>query len=59
MKTQHEVEQMKIEIQGKISKVKIKAQEVWNESDETGYNLYNREYAKLVAQYNILCEVLG
>ena len=59
MKTQHEVEQMKIEIQGKISKVKIKAQEVWNESDETGYNFYDREYAKLVAQYNILCEVLG
>ena len=58
MKTQHEVEQMKIEIQGKISKVKIKAQEVWNESDETGYNFYDREYAKLVAQYNILCEVL-
>ena len=59
MKKQHEVEQMKIEIQGKISKVKIKAQEVWNESDETGYNFYDREYAKLVAQYNILCEVLG
>ena len=59
MKTQHEIEQMKIEIQEKISKVQIKAQEVWNESDETGYNFYDREYAKLVAQYNILCEVLG
>lgn len=58
MKTQHEIEQMKIEIQEKISKVQIKAQAAWNESDETVYNLYDREYAKLVAQYNILCEVL-
>ena len=59
MKTEHEIEQMKIEIQEKISKVQIKAQAAWNESDETVYNFYDREYTKLVAQYNILCEVLG
>ena len=58
MKTEHEIEQMKIEIQEKISKVQIKAQTAWNESDETVYNFYDRECAKLVAQYNILCEVL-
>ena len=58
MKTQHEIEQMKIEIQEKISKVQIKAQAAWNESEETVYNFYDREYTKLVAQYNILCEVL-
>ena len=58
MKTEHEIEQMKIEIQEKISKVQIKAQTAWNESDETVYNFYDIEYAKLVAQYNILCEVL-
>ena len=59
MKTQHEIEQMKIEIQEKISKVQIKAQAALNESDETVYNFYDREHAKLVAQYDILCEVLG
>lgn len=58
MKTQREIEQMKIDIQEKISKVQMKAQAAWNESDETVYNFYDREYAKLVAQYNILCEVL-
>lgn len=58
MKTEHEIEQMKIEIQENISKVQIKAQAAWDESEETVYNFYDREYAKLVAQYNILCEVL-
>lgn len=58
MKTEHEIKQMKIEIQEKISKVQIKAQAAWDESDETVYHFYSREYAKLVAQYSILCEVL-
>ena len=58
METEREIEQMKIYIQEKISKVQIKAQVAWSESDESTYNLYDREYAKLVAQYNILCEVL-
>lgn len=49
---------MKIIIQEKISKVQIQAQNAWNTGDEVVYLHYDREYAKLVAQYNILCEVL-
>lgn len=58
MKTEREIEQMKIEIQENISKVQMKAQSAWSESNETLYRQHDREYAKLVAQYNILCEVL-
>lgn len=58
MKTEREIQNMKIIIQEKISKTQIRAQNAWNTSDEKSYLHYDREYAKLVAQYNILCEVL-
>lgn len=58
MKTEYEIEQMKVEVQEKISKVSMKARLAWDESNETLYQHYDREYAKLVAQYNILLEVL-
>ena len=58
MKTEHEIEQMKIEIQENISKVKMKAQAAWDESNETSYWQHCRDCAKLVAQYNIIYEVL-
>lgn len=58
MKTEYEIEQMKIDTQEKISKVSMKARHAWDESNKTLYLQYDREYAKLVAQYNILLEVL-
>ena len=58
MKTESQIKDMKIIIQEKISKVQIQAQNAWNTSDEKSYLHYDREYVKLVAQYNILCEVL-
>lgn len=56
MKTQKEIEKMKEEIQGRIEKTGAicnrlgHASAEWYESD--------RAYAKLIAQYNILIEVL-
>ncbi|MEG0153727.1 MAG: hypothetical protein RR744_11250 [Cellulosilyticaceae bacterium] len=58
MKTEYEIEQMKAEIQKRISTTSKNSQTVLNEGDKDAFNFYDREYAKLVAQYNILCEVL-
>lgn len=56
MKTQREVEQMKAEISKKIEVTGEKARSSQFNSYER--EVYNREYAKLTAQYNILLEVL-
>lgn len=58
MKTELEIEQMKIEVQEKISNVQMKAEEAFEGNLFDLYRQYDREFAKLVAQYNILCEVL-
>lgn len=56
MKTQSEIEEIKEGISNKISIVGDKARYCSFGSDE--YEMYDREYAKLTAQYNILLEVL-
>lgn len=53
MKTEIEVKWMLYEIQDKISVVQAKAQEYEYP------NYYDKQYAKLTAQYNILLEVLN
>lgn len=58
MKTEREIEQMKIEIQEKISNVQMKAQSAWKKGGEEAYIHYDKVYTQLVAQYNILLEVL-
>ena len=57
MKTQHEIEKMKDEIQKKIDIVGGKARSV-NVVGSPEWENYDRQYAKLTAQYNILLEVL-
>lgn len=56
MKTQYEVEQMKEEVQRKIDAMSEKARSV--QFGSTEWEMYDREYAKYTAQYNILLEVL-
>lgn len=56
MKTKLEIENMKKEIAEKISIIGDKARSQAFGSAE--YDMYDREYAKLTAQYNILLEVL-
>lgn len=58
MKTEHEIEQMKVEVQEKISKIQMKAKSAWKKGGEEAYIHYDKVYAQLVAQYNILLEVL-
>lgn len=58
MKTEYEIEQIKKEITERMKIVQDKAEEAWNSKKTSDYVHYDREYAKLVAQYNILCEVL-
>lgn len=58
MKTEHEVEALKLSIQEKISDTGVKASEAWQEGNERLFKHYDREYAKYIAQYNILIEVL-
>lgn len=58
MKTEHEIEQMKIEIQERMAIYQEKATTSWHNEEIYCYTQYEREYTKLVAQYNILCEVL-
>lgn len=56
MKTQREVEQLKQSVQNKIDSMGERARACKFGSDE--WEMYDREYAKLTAQYNILLEVL-
>ena len=57
MKTEIEVKQMLYEIQDKISVVQAKAQEA--EYPSEAYSHYDKQYGRLVAQCNILLEVLN
>lgn len=56
MKTQNEIEEMKKQISDKIRIIGDKARSCDFRSTE--YEMYDREYAKLTAQYNIILEVL-
>lgn len=58
MKTQSQVEQMLIDIQQQITEQSALANNAYQESNEDVFNYHDRKYAKLVAQYNILLEVL-
>ena len=57
MKTKVQVEHMLCEIRGRISVAQAKAQEAEHLSD--AYSYCDRQCGKLVAQYNILLEVLN
>ena len=56
MKTQHEIEKMRDEIQKEIDDLGEKARMQIFGSGMWG--MYDRQYSKKVAQYNILLEVL-
>lgn len=56
MKTEQQVIEMKAEISRKIDAMGEKARSVQFGSAE--WQMYDREYAKYTAQYNILLEVL-
>lgn len=58
MKTEYQIEKMKAEIQKMIATTAKNTQTVLDEGNEAAFIFYDREYAKLVTQYNILCEVL-
>lgn len=55
MKTEKQIEDMKSEISQSISKLQERLSEC---KDEFSYNTINVEVKKLMAQYNILLEVL-
>lgn len=56
MKTEHEIKAMLNNISQKIENTGKKCNESKRYSAE--WEMYDREYAKLTAQYNILLEVL-
>ena len=58
MKTEHEIGQMKFEIEKKMQDVRTEIFKAWDEGNEISFRHHDREYAQLVAKYNILCEVL-
>lgn len=58
MKTRQEVEQIKIKVQKELESCRDSAQKAYNESNFESFNYHDREYAKRVAQHNILLEVL-
>lgn len=57
MKTEHEIEQMKIEIQEKISITESEIYQTWANGSSSLLVLEKR-LSVLKGQYNILCEVL-
>lgn len=57
MKTEQEIREMKDKISKKIEITGENARSSHFNSYER--EVYNREYAKLIAQYNILLDVLG
>lgn len=58
MKTQAQVEQMLKDVQQKITEQGVLANRAYQESNEAAFNLHELKYGKLIAQYNILLEVL-
>lgn len=57
MKTKFQVEQMLCEIQDRISVAQAKA--LGAEYPSEAYSYYDKQYSRLIAQYNILLEVLN
>lgn len=55
MKTQQEIEKMKVDIEDKMQDVNSKLETV---SSQLEFNMYHKERVELKAQYNILLEVL-
>lgn len=58
MKTEMEIIAMRDKIQKEIERVGGIAREYGKEGDRDLFQLWDSEYAKLIAQYNILIEVL-
>ena len=58
MKTEREVEALKLSIQEKISDTSAKASEAFQSSNKELFEYHDREHVKYIAQYNILLEVL-
>lgn len=58
MKTRQEVEQIKIKIQKNIDYYRDKAQDAYRIGDNEAFIYYDRQYAKSIAQHNILLEIL-
>ncbi len=58
MKTQQQIEEMKMKKLEDITYFSLKANSYYQLGDEVSFQHYDREYAKAVAQYNILLEVL-
>lgn len=55
MKTKQEIEKMKDDIQVRIEKTQDKLADA---KDEFSFNIFAKDKIRLVAQYNILLEVL-
>ena len=58
MKTEREIEQMKIDIQNEMQEVRVGCFKAWDEGKAILSKELHIDYTKLVAQYNILLEVL-
>ena len=58
MKTEREIEQMKIDIQNEMQEVRVGCFKAWDEGKVILSKDFHRDYTQLVAQYNILLEVL-
>ena len=58
MKTEREIEQMKIDIQNEMQEVRVGCFKAWDDGKVILSKELHRDYTKLVAQYNILLEVL-
>ena len=58
MKTEREIEQMKIDIQNEMQEVRVGCFKAWDDGKVILSKELHRDYTKLVAQYDILLEVL-
>lgn len=58
MKTQHEIEKMKGECLKRMNDLYYKKEEYLFDVDRDLFELYDRAYQVIEAQYNILLEVL-
>lgn len=58
MKTKQEIEQLKDYVESKINNYRLQAEDALFGGNHDKFEIFDREYAKAVAQYNILLEVL-
>ena len=58
MKTEREIEQMKIDIQNEMQEVRVGCFKAWDDGKVILSKELHGAYTKLVAQYDILLEVL-